>query len=232
MPSRYSLIVLNLLLLFITGEQINSNKIIPEAERDEMYIQSIYNRFSDSALNYEAFRLAYNGFSKIQSTRILSNDSLLTLIDYSKPSSVERLFILDIKNLRIIEKSLVAHGKYTGLVIPEFFSNTIRSHKSSLGFYITENTYFGKHGYSLRINGIEKGINDNAKKRAIVFHGAKYVSQEYIDSFGRIGRSYGCPALPVEKNNKIIDLIKEKSCVFIYHPTNLYYNSSELIIPD
>ncbi|MBN2522539.1 MAG: murein L,D-transpeptidase catalytic domain family protein, partial [Bacteroidales bacterium] len=86
--------------------------------------------------------------------------------------------------------------------------------------------------YSLRINGIEKGINDNAKKRAIVFHGAKYVSQEYIDAFGRIGRSYGCPALPVEKNNKIIDLIKEKSCIFIYHPTNLYSSSSELIIPD
>jgi len=232
MPSRLRLIVLTLLLLFITGERISSNKTIHEAEEEEIYIQLIYNRFSDSELNFEAFRLAYNGFSKIQSTRMLFNDSLLTLIDYSKPSNVERLFILDIKNLLIVEKSLVAHGKYTGLVIPESFSNKIQSHKSSLGFFITDNTYFGKHGYSLRINGIEKGINDNAKKRAIVFHGAKYVSQEYIDAFGRIGRSYGCPALPVEKNNRIIDLIKEKSCVFIYHPTNLYYNSSELIIPD
>ncbi len=232
MFSRLPFIALSFLILFLFGENITPNKTVPEPEETDFHLQFIYSRLSDNNLNFEAFRLAYKGFIKIHSEELLFNDSIITVIDYSKPSSVERLYILDIKNIKILEKSLVAHGQSTGSVLPESFSNVCQSHKSSLGFYITENTYLGKHGYSLRIEGIEKGINDNAKKRAIVFHGAQYVSWKYISEYGRIGRSFGCPALPLEKNREIIDLIKDRSCVFIYHPSSNYLKESRFIIPD
>lgn len=232
MLSRIPFIAVSFLILFLHGENINSNKTAPESEKVEFHLQFIYKQFSDEDLNFEAFKLAYKGFLKIHSEELLRNDSIITLIDYSKPSNDERLYILDIKNLQVLGKSLVAHGQATGSVFAESFSNLSQSHKSSLGFYLTENTYFGKHGYSLRIEGIERGINDNAKKRAIVFHGAKYVSRKYIREYGRIGRSFGCPALPLEKNREIIDLIKNRSCVFIYHPTSTYLKESKFIIPD
>jgi hypothetical protein len=220
-----------MIFFLLHGEKTSPNKGINGPDENKSQIQSVYEQFPDEGLNFDAFSLAFTGFTKIRSSGTLSNDSLLTLIDYSKPSSEERLYVLDLKNRLILEKSLVAHGKQSGLNLPEFFSNVRQSHKSSLGFFLTENTYFGKHGYSLRLNGIEKGINDNAKNRAIVFHGAKYVSREYIKTYGRIGRSFGCPALPPEKNDKIIDLIKEQSCVFIYHPSARYLNESSFFKP-
>lgn len=232
MFSHLPFVVLSFLTLFISGENISPNESVPNSEETEFHLQFIYSRLSDKNLNFEAFRLAYKGFIKIHSEELLFNDSIITVIDYSKPSNVERLYILDIKNMKILEKSLVAHGQSTGSVIPVSFSNVCKSHKSSLGFYVTENTYLGKHGYSLRVEGIEKGINDNAKKRAIVFHGAQYVSQKYINEYGRIGRSFGCPALPLEKNREIIDLIKDRSCVFIYHPSSYYLKTSKFVIPD
>lgn len=231
MFSRVPFILLSFLILF-SSENISPNESISESEETDFHLQFIYSRLSDESLNFEAFRLAYKGFIKIHSEELLFNDSIITVIDYSKPSNVERLYILDIKNVKILEKSLVAHGQSTGSLIPESFSNVCQSHKSSLGFYITENTYLGKHGYSLRIEGLEKGINDNAKKRAIVFHGAQYVSRKYISKYGRIGRSFGCPALPLEKNREIIDLIKHRTCVFIYHPSSNYLKASRFIIPD
>ncbi len=232
MYPRLQFFVLIFLLLFLRGEDLSPNRVSPETEEKELTLHSVYTRLADDDLNFEAFRFAYKGFIQIHSKDVLSNDSLLTIIDYSKPSNIERLYILDLKNMQVLEKSLVAHGKFTGLLFPELFSNAPQSHKSSLGFYITENTYFGKHGYSLRIDGIEKGINDNAKKRAIVFHGAKYVSRKYINEYGRIGRSFGCPALPLEKNRKIINLIKQKTCVFIYHPSAVYMSDSKIIISE
>jgi hypothetical protein len=183
-------------------------------------------------LSFDAFKLALTGYHKLQNNKTLGNDSLLTIIDYSLPSTKERLFIIDLKNYRLVKKSLVAHGKGTGELYPVSFSNILQSYQSCLGFFITENTYEGKHGYSLRINGIEKNINDNALKRSIVFHGADYVSQDYIARYGRIGRSFGCPALPVEDNRKIIDLIKNNTCVFIYFPASEYITKSDLAIPD
>ena len=132
----------------------------------------------------------------------------------------------------MITKSLVAHGRSTGMLYPESFSNKMQSYQSSLGFFITDDTYEGKHGYSLRLNGIEKNINDNARKRAIVFHAADYVSRDFIEKYGRIGRSFGCPALPLEQNRKIIDLIKNNTCVFMYFPTPDYIKKSDLAIPD
>lgn len=195
-------------------------------------VQDIYKKLDVKELSFDAFKYAFNGFIKLQNQKLLTNDTLLTIIDYSLPSTSERLFIIDVKNLHLLKESLVAHGKSTGDLYPESFSNKIQSHQSSLGFFITENTYEGKHGYSLRLNGIEKNINDNAKERSIVIHGADYVSESYIQKYGRIGRSFGCPALPVEQNKQIIDLIKNNTCLFIYFPANDYLKKSQLVIPD
>ncbi len=186
-----------------------------------------YNEILDHGVSDNVFEYALNGYSILQSEGLLINDSLITIIDYSKPSSEERLFVIDIKNCKICIKSLVAHGKASGELFPEYFSNIPQSHQSSLGFFVTDQPYSGKNGYSLKLIGIEKNINDNAETRAIAFHGANYVSYEYLSEYGRLGRSFGCPALPPDKNHEIIDLIKNKSCVFIYYPANEYFRESK-----
>ena len=202
---------------------------------NESFIKSvdeIYNKLEIKNLSFDAFKIAITGFIKIQNQNLLSNDSLITIIDYSLPSTEERFFVIDIKNFHLLKESLVAHGKSTGDLCPENFSNRMQSHQSSLGFFITEDTYEGKHGYSLRLNGIEKNINDNAMERAIVIHGASYVSDYYIKKYGRIGRSFGCPALPIDQNRQIIDLIKDNTCLFIYFPASDYLSKSTFAIPD
>ena len=166
-----------------------------------------------------AVSMAINGYYELKSRNLVPNDSLLTIIDFSKSSNKERLFILDLKNEKLVKSSLVAHGMQSGVYIAESFSNEQSSNKSSLGLYVTKETYIGKHGYSLRIDGMNKGVNDNARKRAIVIHGADYVSTDFIEDYGRLGRSFGCPALPSNDTQEIIDLIKNGSCLFIYHPS-------------
>lgn len=175
-----------------------------------------------------AINMALNGFFELKDKNFLTNDSLLTLIDFSRPSTEKRLYVLDIKNKKLLKHTLVAHGINTGNVFAESFSNIQQSKKSSLGLYITKETYSGEHGYSLRIQGMSKGINDKAEDRAIVIHGADYVSDDFIKEFGRIGRSFGCPALPVDQTDEIIDLIKNGSCLFIYHPSLIPISPSDL----
>jgi hypothetical protein len=193
------------------------------------YWLNLYNKIQSNDLSFEAFDYALAGFTKLQERKMLNNDTLLTIIDYSKPSSKERLYIIDLKNCRIQDKTLGAHGQATGELYSRYFSNKPQSHQSSLGFFITDKTYYGSQGYSLKLRGIEKNINDNAEKRAIVIHGADYVSYNYLNEYGRLGRSFGCPALPIEKNRRIIDLIKNKSCVFIYYPAKEYLAKSSMI---
>lgn len=188
--------------------------------------------FGIAGPDFQVYKLALSGFRNVKQKYNHINDSIITIIDYTKPSTEERIFVIDVKHNKILSSSLVAHGKSTGILYAEHFSNTPSSHKSSLGFFITDKTYRGKHGYSLRIKGIEEGINDNAMKRAIVFHGASYVSSDYIEKYGRIGRSFGCPALPVDKNKEIIDLIKNNTCIFIYAGEKNYTSQSEFIRSD
>jgi hypothetical protein len=175
-----------------------------------------------------AINTAFNGYEYLKHKNLLRNDSLLTIIDFSKPSTSKRLFILDLKNEKVIKNTLVAHGMNTGEQNAEFFSNDFDSNKSSLGLFITQDTYIGKHGYSLRIKGMSKGLNDNVFKRAVVIHGADYVSEDFIKQTGRIGRSFGCPALPLDETQEIIDLIKDGTCLFIYHPSIIPITGSDL----
>lgn len=182
-----------------------------------------------SGLNRKAFDMARKGFLKLIAQGRTVNDSILTIVDFSQPSRNKRLYVLDMKNFKILFRTLVAHGKNSGAEWARSFSNKPRSFKSSLGFYLTSETYEGNKGYSLKLQGLEPGFNDKAYQRAIVMHGASYVSSSFIDSGGYIGRSEGCPAVPVKDAELVIDLIKNGTCLFIYSPDPYYSRHSALI---
>jgi hypothetical protein len=188
--------------------------------------KSIYDslHLNVKGMSLEAFEYAKMGLVKLVSEGKLLNDSIISIVDFSLPSNRKRLFVLDIKNYRILFNTLVAHGRNTGREWATTFSNLNSSYQSSPGFYITGETYQGKHGLSLKLEGIEKGINDNAYERGIVIHGAAYVSESLANIQGYIGRSQGCPAVPENTSIPIINTIKNGSCLFIYHPS--YINRS------
>lgn len=168
--------------------------------------------------SHECFEEGLKGFYLLKEKGIIKHD-VLTLIDFGLSSGLKRLWIIDLVNNKVLLQTYVAHGLNTGDVFATNFSNAAESFKSSLGFYATAEVYNGKHGTSLRLDGLEKNINDNARNRAVVLHGANYVSETYIKKYGRVGRSLGCPAVPVECVSDIISMIKGKSCLYIYHPS-------------
>lgn len=176
-----------------------------------------------------AFKEAIKGYNYLMGKKLLNNTGVLTIIDYSKPSSQKRLFVLDMIDGKILFNTLVAHGKNSGLEYANNFSNADRSHKSSLGFFVTLKTYIGDNGYSLKLKGCEKGINDKALARAIVVHGAEYAEESFLQNNGYLGRSYGCPAIPGKISKQIIDTIKDGSCMFLYHPTKKYSKASKIL---
>jgi len=146
------------------------------------------------------------------------HNNTLTVIDFSLPSTEKRLWCIDLGTGNLLYNTYVAHGKNSGCNFAQQFSNTLNSYQSSLGFYLTADIYFGKHGKSMRLHGLEKGINDKAQERAIVVHGADYVSESFINMQGRLGRSHGCPAIPLEITSEFIERTNNGSLFFIYHP--------------
>jgi len=184
---------------------------------------------SSAGLSEDAFQYAVKGYEQLRDQGKLTNQKVLTIIDFTKPSYEKRLFILDVVNYKLLFNTYVAHGRNTGTEYANKFSNTPESFQSSLGFYITTGTYNGKNGFSLQLNGVERGINHLAEERAIVMHGAPYVSEGYIKSRGYIGRSHGCPALPEKLNKPIIEKIKNGSCLFIYSNDKNYLNRSKIL---
>lgn len=190
--------------------------------------QSLFREIKlDQVLDYQVFELALNGYNNLKDN--LKKKDILTIVDFSLPSSEKRMFVIDLKNKKLLYHTIVSHGVKSGELYATKFSNRNGSHQSSLGFYITENTYNGGNGYSLVINGMEKNINDQAKNRAVVIHGADYCSEKVIKQTGRLGRSYGCPALPRELNGPIINTIKEGSLLFIYAENNAYLAQSRIL---
>lgn len=165
----------------------------------------------EGRVDYRAFRQAYEGYCRIEHRR-----EVLTLIDFTKPSTDERLYVMDMKEHRLLYASVVAHGRNSGNVYATSFSNEEGSYKSSLGFYLTDATYRGKNGYSLVLEGLEEGINDAARRRAIVVHGAAYAHPSVARASGRLGRSLGCPAVPEAVCRPIIDAMKGGSVLYIY----------------
>ena len=193
----------------------------------EKEISHVYDslHLDKKGLTQPAFDYAISSYTMLKKKGLLDNDSIITIVDFDQPSYQKRMYIIDIKHYKILFNTWTAHGKNTGTVVAKNFSNTPESLKSSLGAFVTEETYIGKHGYSLRLVGLEK-CNSSAYQRAIVVHGASYVSQKMINNQGYIGRSFGCPAVPDELSKPIINKIKGGSCFFIYSST---YRPSILI---
>lgn len=179
----------------------------------------------EGKLQFEAFEKAMIGYEKLD----FNNKDIITVIDFTLPSTEKRMHVIDMRNKKVLYNTIVSHGRNSGQKYATSFSNRHGSFQSSLGFYTTENTYMGGNGYSLVLNGLEKGINDQAKARAVVIHGADYCSQSVINATGRLGRSYGCPALPRELNKPIINTIKNGSMVFIYAEDPTYFATSQIL---
>lgn len=204
-----------------------SDKVTNEGSSSEALYKSIIFEPSHE-LNYEVFSKALTGFENLKQAGLLNQDShLLTICDFSMSSNTKRLWVIDLNEKKVLFNSLVAHGKNTGEEFATNFSNTESSLQSSMGFYITDATYDGDNGYSLRLLGMDKGFNDSAYKRAIVMHGADYVSEEFAALHKRIGRSWGCPAVPRDLTQPIINTIKGRNLLFIYYPDQNYLSSSE-----
>lgn len=186
-------------------------------------------KLNSLGLSREAFDYAIKGYNHLRSTGKLKNDKIISIVDFSLPSGKKRLFILDLINHKILFNTFVAHGRNSGKDFAKKFSNKNESYQSSLGFYVTHNSYDGKHGYSLRLEGEEQGINDNAINRAIVMHSAWYVNENIARRQGYIGRSQGCPAIPEELHKPIIEKIKNGSCLFLYSPDKNYTSQSPIL---
>ena len=224
--------ILPLLLFVLFSFKTNPENYSENLESDSVYLglentpvvdfETIY--YSLQTNNFrlpkqESFIKALEGYYQWKDNGKVQKD-ILTIVDFSLSSKEERLWVIDLKNNQILFQSLVAHGRNSGIEYATSFSNKPESHQSSLGFYTTGETYIGNHGYSLRLDGLEKGLNNNARKRAIVIHGADYVSETFIENNGRLGRSYGCPSVPEKLSKELIDTIKNKSCLYIYYPSN------------
>ena len=169
-------------------------------------------------IEMDVFEMALGAASCAVRTGAVGNPTTLTVIDYSKPSSEKRLWVFDLKSRELIYEELVAHGQGSGANMATQFSNEPETHQTSLGLFRTDAPYVGKNGYSLRLDGLDKGLNDRARERAIVMHGAPYVSTAFVKSTGRLGRSWGCPAVSAEVAKALIDRVKGGGLVFAYYP--------------
>jgi len=179
-------------------------------------------------LSKAAMDYAIKGYEKLLAEGSVEKSQYLTLIDFSQSSRKKRFYLIDVENQKVLVNTFVSHGKNSGVDMAERFSNTISSEQSSLGFYVTGPTYIGKHGLSLRLLGKEDGFNSNALARGIVVHGAAYVNAGRVNS-AYMGRSQGCPALPENEYAKVINIIKDGSVMFIYHPSENYLKQSPLL---
>lgn len=180
-------------------------------------------------LGRRAFDYAMIGFKKLQDKSLLKNDKIISIIDFTLPSGKKRLFVIDLKNYKLLFVTYVAHGKNSGLDKALYFSNEPESNKSSVGFYTTKETYLGTHGYSMRLEGHETGFNDKANERDIVVHSADYVDENTAQSQGYIGRSLGCPALSPKIYKAVIEKIKNGTCLFVYGNDNKYIINSRYL---
>jgi hypothetical protein len=190
----------------------------------------LYNQLdfgSYSRLSYDVFNKAFRGFINLRKAgKLNAQRDIITICDFSLSSTQKRLWIIDLKKKKVLFNTYVAHGQGSGAEFPTAFSNNNNSHQSSLGFFVTGETYNGSHGISLHLAGMDDGYNDAARDREIVVHGADYVSERFIKEKKYLGRSWGCPAIPTNLTLPIINTIKEGTCLFIYYPHKQYLQTS------
>lgn len=210
---------------------VNSSpsSILKELSLENSFVELVNSNSANQAFaipKREVLSYGIKGYLRMKDEGKISEGKPLTVIDFSMPSTEKRMWIIDMKDGLILHHGLVSHGRNSGELMAEKFSNLSSSYMSSLGFYLTGETYEGKHGYSLRLDGLENGFNDKARERAIVIHGAEYAEENFIKQTGRLGRSLGCPALPNEIADEVIDLIKERSLLFIFGSDSEYLDNS------
>jgi hypothetical protein len=193
---------------------------------EELYSQL---NLEAAGLKEDVFTDAVKGMKKLTAKGSIRRSDVITIADFSQPSNQKRLYVVDLKNKKILYNTYVAHGRNSGALMATSFSNDNSSLKSAPGFYATAETYVGGHGYSMRIDGLEKNINDNARERAIVMHAAPYTTNSTVASLGFLGRSWGCPAIPEALAKPIINSIKGGSCLFIYTEENNYLQNSTVL---
>ena len=206
----------------VKATTINTVMAMADAVYDSMQLQ--YHGLSKIAFEY-----AWKGYQQLLSKGMLSKKAVLSICDFSQSSRKKRLYIINVEEEKLLVNTYVAHGRNSGGEFARSFSNSAESHKSSLGFYITGNTYFGDHGLALKIKGVEKGFNDKANARNIVVHGSEYVGPDFLRNNKFNGRSFGCPAVPDKEVKEVITTIQDGSCLFIYHPTKKYITKSRIL---
>jgi hypothetical protein len=237
--SSFFLVALSMPFVFAKSKPMGNTVVISSpvvkstnmASLAELKRNSIYDslKLGSLGLAKEAFDYALKGLDIMKAVGKVENYNVISIVDFSKASSQKRLFVLDLKNYKVLFNTYVAHGSNSGKEYAQNFSNDPSSNKSSLGFYETLGTYNGEHGYSLKLQGLEKGINDNANMRNIVMHGADYVGANIVREHGYIGRSWGCPAIPPALQVPIIQKIKNGTCLFIYSPDKNYLDHSAIL---
>jgi len=221
---KWMIIVTVFLSLVYAGESVERRNALEKA------IDLLYQEIdAGNELEKPIFQLSVVGYFNMKRNKLLQDDSIITIIDYKKASNERRFFVINLIEKKVLFLTFVAHGKGSGVQFAELFSNNPGSLKSSMGFFITEDSYYGRHGYSLKLRGVEPGVNDKAMQRAIVIHGANYVSEAFVKMYGRLGRSWGCPALPEDINRQVIDEIKGGSCLFVYSDDQNYLKKSTFL---
>jgi len=209
---------------FFTNDPLRSNSFYPEMELiyDSLHLEKI-------GLKKEAFNYAYTGYKKLEEEGVLNKEGLITICDFSQSSKRKRLYLIDLNECKLLLNTYVAHGRNSGGEYARKFSNRPESRKSSLGFYRTKTTYWGGHGLALTLSGLEPGFNDKAERRKIVLHGSLYIGDNYRRWGKFMGRSFGCPAVPMKQSKILINTIKDGSCLFIYHPSKNYLSGSKIL---
>jgi len=248
LPVPLSTSCLALLFLFSVSEPVAANTPPHHPGATEIKHVTIatvgFNRYDDKkvaiafydslqlqqfGLSKQAWLFAFKGYEKLLKKGTISNPDIITICDFSLSSRKKRLFIIDLRQGELILNTYVAHGRKSGAEYARKFSNRTSSHQSSLGFYVTRNTYYGEHGLSLKIEGLDRGFNDNAGRRNIVIHGSEYVGDDFIQENKFMGRSFGCPAVPADQTTDIVNVIKNGSCFFIYYPEKKYIAKSKIL---
>lgn len=230
-------LILCMMVCLMTGSlfiPVKAGEVMPTVLSEaglRYHISDVYARmdFTGAAcLPFDVFEKAYRGYLTLfNEGRLNEHKQILTICDFSASSVEKRMWIIDLEHKKVLLNTLVAHGQGSGKEYATSFSNKNNTHKTSLGFYVTGDTYEGEHGTSLHLYGMDKGYNDAAYDRGIVVHGANYVCKKFIDNNDNcLGRSWGCPAVPSQLSDKVINTIKDGTCLFIYYPEKKYLANS------
>lgn len=245
------------ILLFILALPISSYSLPTTVSLDSKPSLGLFSGIVNNILNNLGFNQPYippksleeikmilstegDGLSSIVINKVLTTikcareenldyNNILTIIDYSLPSSKKRLWIFDLQQGKLLFHTYVSHGIKSGVLLTNNFSNKDNSKASSIGVYKTDKPYMGRHGLSLQLDGLDTGFNDNASRRAVVMHGGWYVEEEFIKKYGRAGRSWGCPAIPDHLTSLIINTIKDKSMFVMYYPSDTWFAQSKFL---